>query len=63
MVMKLYSFAGDFRAYKALIAAQYNGVKLVSLSGNLLLCSTWIRRSCEGRVLNYLLLKRKSHAN
>ena len=30
LLQKLYSFAGDFRAYKALIAAQYNGVKLVS---------------------------------
>jgi hypothetical protein len=29
---KLYSFAGDFRAFKALIAAQYNGVKIVSVA-------------------------------
>jgi hypothetical protein len=26
----LYSFPGDFRALKALIAAQYNGVEIVS---------------------------------
>lgn len=26
--LKLYSYAGDFRAFKALIAAEYNGVTI-----------------------------------